>query len=271
MSKINLDKYYTDEELARYCVDKTFEILGKNWDRIIEPSCGSGSFLKFLPESTLSYDIDPSSVAKNIVDYREVTLPFIERSLVIGNPPFGRANRLSSQFVRVSIEHSGYVAFIQPISQLDNNRLMSNTELIYSEDLGTMLYSGKPIKCCFNIYHRDPGNKKLTYNIPGIIYCGHLFRSGKCKHSADRLEKKYDFRIAAWHYPRLLKDNEFCTNEIVLLVDPKKYDWFNKTLSECNYNDLMKATNSPNLPDWRILKYLDTRWKEDHPKKSLWD
>lgn len=116
MSKLELDKYYTDDNLAKYCVDKTFEILGKDWERIIEPSCGKGSFLKYLPENTLSYDIDSNSVASNIIDYREVKLPFIERSLVIGNPPFGRANRLSAQFVRVSLEHSGYIAFIQPIS-----------------------------------------------------------------------------------------------------------------------------------------------------------
>jgi hypothetical protein len=76
-------------------VNKTFEILGSNWDRIIEPSAGAGAYLKYLPENTLAYDIAPE--ASNIIesDYREVKLPYMERSLVIGNPPFGRANKLS--------------------------------------------------------------------------------------------------------------------------------------------------------------------------------
>lgn len=270
MSKIELDKYYTSKELAEYCVNKTFEVLGSDWERIIEPSCGDGSFLSFLPNTTLSYDIDINSVAKEIIDYRDVKLPFIDKSLVIGNPPFGRANRLSAQFVRVSLEHSGYISFIQPISQLDNNRLMTHTDLVYSEDLGNLQYSDRPVKCCLNMYKRNLDSQKQSYKIPGIIYCGHLFRSGKCQHSDSRLEKKYDFRIAAWHYPRLLKDDETCTNEIVIDVAPSKYEWFKKQLENCDYDSLMSATNSPNMPDWRILKYLDECYKRDFPVKSLW-
>lgn len=270
MSKLELDKYYTNSQLAKYCVEKTFEILGKEWERIIEPSCGIGSFLSYLPESTLSYDIDKNSVAKEIIDYREVKLPFIENSLVIGNPPFGRANRLSAQFVRVSLEHSGYISFIQPISQLDNNRLMNHTDLIYSEDLGELEYSGAPIRCCLNMYHRNMEATKQKFEIPGLIYCGHLFRSGKCKHSDERLNANYDFRIAAWHYPRLLKDGETCTNEIVINVRPDRYKWFKEKLEQCNFDSLKSCTNAPNMPDWRVLKYLQECYDKDYPRKSLW-
>ena len=36
MAKIPLDKYYTEDSLAEYCVKKTYEILGSEWDRIIQ-------------------------------------------------------------------------------------------------------------------------------------------------------------------------------------------------------------------------------------------
>lgn len=36
MGKIANDKYYTENSIAKYCVEKTFEILGADWDRIIE-------------------------------------------------------------------------------------------------------------------------------------------------------------------------------------------------------------------------------------------
>lgn len=49
MAKIPLDKYYTEDLLAKHCVEKTFEILGSDWDRIIEPSAGAGAYLKYLP------------------------------------------------------------------------------------------------------------------------------------------------------------------------------------------------------------------------------
>jgi hypothetical protein len=61
MGKIDFDKYYTEDDLARYCVEKTFEVLGNNWDRIIEPSAGSGAFLKYLPDNTFAYDILPEA------------------------------------------------------------------------------------------------------------------------------------------------------------------------------------------------------------------
>ena len=49
MAKIALDKYYTEDNLAKYCVEKTFEILGSDWDRIIEAAAGAGGYLKYLP------------------------------------------------------------------------------------------------------------------------------------------------------------------------------------------------------------------------------
>lgn len=89
MAKLENDKYYTEDGLAKHCVDTTFALLGSEWERIIEPSAGNGSFLKHLPPTTLAFDIAPE--APNILrqDYRLVVLPHCEKSLVIGNPPFG--------------------------------------------------------------------------------------------------------------------------------------------------------------------------------------
>ncbi len=70
MTKIPLDKYYTEDKLAKYCVEKTFEILGNEWDRIIEPSAGAGAYLKYLPPNTLAYDIAPEAEGIETADYR---------------------------------------------------------------------------------------------------------------------------------------------------------------------------------------------------------
>jgi hypothetical protein len=45
IAKLQNDKYYTPIELANYCWDKVFEIVGEeNISEIIEPSVGNGSF-----------------------------------------------------------------------------------------------------------------------------------------------------------------------------------------------------------------------------------
>ena len=111
MAKIALDKYYTEDNVAKYCVEKTFEILGSDWDRIIEAAAGAGAYLKYLPANTLAYDIAPEADGIIQADYREVKLPYMEKSLVITNPPFGRANKLSVQFVKASLAHSPYLSF----------------------------------------------------------------------------------------------------------------------------------------------------------------
>ena len=256
MTKIALDKYYTDENLAKHCIDVTFDLLGTDWERIIEPSAGDGSFLHLLPEGTLAYDILAETDSVIETDYRTVELPYLEKSLVIGNPPFGRANKLSVQFVKHSLTHSPYVAFIQPISQLNQNRTMKDTELLYSEDLGKVAYSGKKVHCCFNIYHYCKDGHKQDYDIPGIKTCRHIFRTGKYKHNEELLNYPWDFRVCAWGNIRLLQENEQADNEIVFDVDEQIKPWVREQLEKCNYKDLLSCVSSPNLPAWRLRKWL---------------
>ena len=262
MPKLEHDKYYTNDNLAKYVIEKTFEVLGYDWNRIIEPAAGAGSYLNYLPDSTISYDILPEDPRIVQQDYLTTSLPYMEKSLVITNPPFGRANKLSVQFMIHSLKHSDYVSFIQPISQLNQNRTMKNTELVYSEDLGKIPYSGRKVHCCLNIYQKS--DKPIEkYDIEGI-YSRHIFRQGKYKHNDQILNYLWDFRVAAWGRIRLLNENEFADNEIVFRVDdPTKYQWLKDRLQECNYNSLVSAVSSPNLPAWRLNKWLLEKYKEN--------
>ena len=265
MGKIPYDKYYTEDELAKYCVEKTFEILGDDWERIIEPSAGAGAYLKYLPKDTLAYDILPEADGIVTADYREVKLPYIERSLVIGNPPFGRANKLSVQFVKASMRHSDYASLIQPISQLNQNRTMKDTELLYSEDLGKLPYSGRTVHCCLNIYHKCKDGHKQNFDIPGIIECRHIFRSGKYKHSDDILNDDWAYRVAAWGSVRLLGEGETCPNEVVFKCEDSIKEWLGQKLAECDYQAILQSVTTPNLPAWRLRKWLKEEWEKDNP------
>ena len=58
MAKIENDKYYTPQDLAKYCVEKTKEVIGEdNITEYVEPSAGSGVFLNYLDKPYLAYDI----------------------------------------------------------------------------------------------------------------------------------------------------------------------------------------------------------------------
>ena len=63
MAKIQNDKYYTPPDLAKYVVDKTNEIIGKeNITEYIEPAAGAGVFLDYLDKPYLAYDINQKMI-----------------------------------------------------------------------------------------------------------------------------------------------------------------------------------------------------------------
>ena len=163
-NKLHLDKYYTSDELALYCVTKTKEIINNPNVRFLEPSAGNGVFLKYLPPDTVAYDIEPESEGIIEADYLTLDLPYDENLCVIGNPPYGSRLNLAKAFCNKSFEIAEYVSFILPISQLNNTQSIYKYDLIYSEDLKEQSYSDRKVHCCLNIYRRNKSGKynKLT-------------------------------------------------------------------------------------------------------------
>jgi len=192
MAKINNDKYYTSETLAKYCIDKTFEVLGEdNILDIVEPSAGNGSFSDQL--KCTSYDIEPEG--KNIIkqDYLELDVPYKKGRLIIGNPPYGPKMHLVVKFFKKSVLLGDYVSFILPISQLDNIVSLYEFDLVYSEDLGIQKYSDREVYCCLNIFRRPENrlNKKPKFKMNDIS----IIRDAKKDYD---LIQDYDLRMVYW-------------------------------------------------------------------------
>lgn len=193
MSKIQNDKYYTSLELSKYCIDKTFEIIGEeNISDIIEPSAGNGSFSNQLFFCT-AYDIHPED--KNIIkqDFLQLNIPYKKGRLIIGNPPYGPKMQLVIKFFKKSIEIGDYVSFILPISQLDNILSLYEFDLIHSEDLGLQTYTGRKLHCVLNIYKRPENglNFKPSFKLNDIT----IIRDAKKGY--DDIQD-YDLRMVYW-------------------------------------------------------------------------
>lgn len=170
MAKINLDKYYTNTELAKYCIDKTKEVVGEdNITEYLEPSAGNGAFSLQIP-NCVAYDIEPEHESIIKQNYLELDTLYKKGRLIIGNPPFGERNNLSRSFYDKSVELGDYISFILPISQYNNIDSLYKFDLIHSEILPTIEYSGVKINCCLNIYKRPKNglNKKQDFKIDWI-------------------------------------------------------------------------------------------------------
>ena len=159
-NKLHLDKYYTPDTIAKYIVDKTNKIVGiENITEYIEPSAGSGVFLKYLDKPYQAYDIEPEHDNVQLQDYLMLNVEYKQGRCVIGNPPYGSPLNLAKAFCNKSFEIAEYVSFILPISQLKNTQTIYKYDLIHSEDLGKQNYSGIDVHCCFNIYKRPASGK----------------------------------------------------------------------------------------------------------------
>ena len=143
----DLDQFYTKTESAKYCYEKTLNILDKNgFDysdyTFIEPSVGNGSFYKFLPDDKkIGIDIDANIKFDNVIvsDYLDFT-PKNGKYIVIGNPPFGLRGNLALRFINHSFKFADVVAFIlPPLFNSDGKgtpkKRIKGYNIIHSEDL----------------------------------------------------------------------------------------------------------------------------------------
>lgn len=256
MAKINLDKYYTSKELAKYCID-VVNGLGLEITETIEPSAGNGSFSLQIP-NCIAYDLEPEHESIIKQDFLKLELPYKKGRLFIGNPPFGERNILVKHFYNKCVDMGDYIAFILPITQLDNTQSLYKFNLIYSEDLGVVKYSDRAVHCCFNVYSRNADgtlNPKQDYTLKDIDIIEY-------KRSKEVDFDKFDFAVCTWGNGCCGKipthKGQFAQEHYFIIKNDELRD---KILYICNNTDWKndvapKNTSSKKIQTWRIYKYL---------------
>lgn len=259
-NRLKNDKYYTSKELAKYCIDKTYELIGKeNISEVIDPSAGNGSFNSQI-DNCIAYDIEPEAESIIKQNYLDLDITYKKSRLIITNPPYGAKLNLAIAFYKKSIEISDYISFILPISQLNNNINMYEFDLIHSEDLGKQIYTDREVHCCLNIYRKNQNgyNPKPNYKLKDVEIIE--VRKG------NKIVNDYDIRIKAWGgSPKVklatlgqeIKDNGKYAKEFYIKIHNKKYrDEILKIFRETNWVNIYPMTSTPNLTHTMVYKYL---------------
>lgn len=112
-----LDRFYTKTTVAKQCIDEVFNI-SDDFDLIVEPSAGSGSFSKQIPNCQ-AFDLSPTDSSITQKDWLTVTstdFKDYDKMLVIGNPPFGVRSVIAKEFIKHSIKvlQASTIAFVLP-------------------------------------------------------------------------------------------------------------------------------------------------------------
>lgn len=114
-NKQKFDKFYTKDDVVDICIN---HINFDDYDFVIEPSAGNGSFFnKINHTNKIGLDISPDEpyiLKQNWFEY-EISDKY-KNVLVLGNPPFGKRNKLSKDFIKHALKFSNVktIAFILP-------------------------------------------------------------------------------------------------------------------------------------------------------------
>jgi len=250
---IELDKFYTPKQVAKDCID-TFWRTCFDVTEIIEPSAGNGAFSLQIP-NCIAYDLEPEHESVIRQDFLKLDLPYKYGRLIIGNPPFGDRNNLARSFYKKATELCDAIAFILPISQLNNSDSLYEFDLIKSVDLGVLEYSGMKIHCCFNIYTRPKNgvNSKPKYKNNLFI----LLRTGDDKFEETKADFMFCKRGTAGKEiveggKRYGDEYKVVVNDKTLLNDIKN------TILNFDWSNYKKHQSAPNISKNDIYRLFKT-------------
>jgi hypothetical protein len=183
------EEFYTNEDLAHKLCD---QIRQMEWfltiERIIEPSAGKGGFSKQFDECK-AYDLDPQGPGIEKADFLKIEIQPGPKTLIIGNPPFGRAGSQAIDFLQKCEGFAHYIAFILPASFQKpsmQQRVPEHLHLIYQENIPPKSFhlpnnQLRDVNCVFQIWEKREQKREILPQKKESNY----FTWTKKRHEAD--------------------------------------------------------------------------------------
>lgn len=161
------DKFYTIPSVSKHCIDTVGKkIKWSQWDLVVEPSAGNGSFLKQIPtQNKIGIDILPEDENITKCDFFDYKPPKVKKILVIGNPPFGKVSSLAVKFFNHSATFAAMIAFIVPRTfrrTSVQNKLDMSFHIVHDEDIPPRSFEPHMnAKCCFQIWIKKRSKRSI--------------------------------------------------------------------------------------------------------------
>jgi hypothetical protein len=210
MAKIAFDKYYTPPTVARWCIEKTKEIIGEeNITEWIEPSAGCGMFSHQI-EGCKAYDLYPQHEYIEQADFLSLDLGGYKKGrLFIGNPPFGGSGGIIlKSFYDKCCDNGDYIAFIQPAALYNNYKKFYRFEIVYSCLLKTE-YTNKNLWTSFTIYKKNPDKEDFRDHIEKINFKDISFiKIGRSNKRRENHKKNLDYDYCFTSFGTIFRESK---------------------------------------------------------------
>lgn len=223
-----MDQFYTNPEIAKMCLLDLQSIVNfDDFDVVLEPSAGTGSFFSILPTSKREgLDLEPKHEEVKKMNFFDFKPNENKKYCVIGNPPFGRISSTAIKFFNHASTFADVIAFIIPrtFKRISvQNRLNLYFHLEFSKDLPVKPCCFTPqmsAKCCFQIWIKKTEKRTkielpLTHTDFTFLPYGPIDDKGQptCPDNADFVIKAYggncgevrttnlqELRPKSWHW-----------------------------------------------------------------------
>lgn len=223
-----LNKYYTKEYTASICYEQLCIVL-KNLNLsiekmlFIEPSAGSGVFLDLIPYDKIGFDIEPNDEIRQIIkaDFLHDNInqyldsfAFIQnknKTICLGNPPFGIKSQLAIEFVNRCFYFADTVAFILPVqfrkwsaqAHIDNKaQLILDMDL--NEDIFQIMGKTYHLRCCFQIWTKISNSMYPNLRILTRPLKKHpdfeMYQYNRTEHTKKYFDYHWDFAVPRQGY-----------------------------------------------------------------------
>ena len=226
------DQFYTKPQVAKALI-KNIDI--SKYELIIQPSAGNGSFSKQI-KNCMAYDIDPKDQSIIKGDYLQmqiITNP--QKTLVIGNPPFGRQSSLAFKFIKKSMLIADTVAFILPksfrkVSYIDRVPLTHQCVLQIDLDDNSFIVDSNQysVPCVFQIWERCTINriKHSNYHTNDFQFC-------------SKKQAQLSIRRVGWYAGIVYSDIDKSQSSFYFVKQKNKdINYIKQKLQSIDYNDV---------------------------------
>lgn len=160
----DLDKFYTNDDVAELCATIYFKHVNKS-EEIVEPSAGAGAFAPYV---SIMLDIMPE--ASNIQQADFLQFDSGAHKYYLGNPPFGKNSSLAKKFFNHAAKGKGFIGFILPRTfrkvsiqnAIDLNFWLVD-DILLPENSFTLEGKQYSVPCIFQVWeHRSTKREKVT-------------------------------------------------------------------------------------------------------------
>ena len=255
--KDKLDRFYTSEDIAKYCLSL---LQLKDFDCVIEPSAGSGSFSKLI-DGCFAYDIDPKDTSIKKQDWFLLDKDIFKgynNILVVGNPPFGEYNKLAIDFFNESAKFANCIAFILPMSFHKNSvkrRLNKKFHLMLEINLENCEFmicgeEATKVSCVFQIWVKKTYDREDVINKKNNSIYFEFVKKENADFSIRRVGALYgkcsfnkDVSNASNYF---IKNNSGISNDVFLDI-----------VNSISYTDAIYAVGPKSLTKWELIEKID--------------